>query len=70
MRVLAIAHSGGHMKKKNAERLRELAEACVSAAARSSDLDAAATFLEIASSLTEMANGKVTPQNQPEPAYA
>jgi hypothetical protein len=58
------------MKKKNAERLRELAEACVSAATRSSDLDAAATFLEIASSLTEMANGKVTPENQPEPAYA
>jgi hypothetical protein len=58
------------MKRKNAERLRELAQQCVAAAHRSPDEDASATFLEIAFSLFEMANGKAKPQNQPEPAFA
>jgi hypothetical protein len=48
------------MKKRNAERLRELAQQCVAAAHRSRDEDASATFLEIAFSLFEMA----------EPAFA
>jgi hypothetical protein len=55
------------MKKRNAERLRELAQQCVAAAHRSPDEDASATFLEIAFSLFEMANGKAAPQNRTEP---
>jgi hypothetical protein len=46
------------MKARNADRLRKLATDCVRAAQRSEDLDAAATLLQVASSLTAMANGK------------
>jgi hypothetical protein len=52
------------MKKRNALRLRELAQACVDAAAHCTDVDAASTLLEVSSNLVEMANGKAKSQNQ------
>jgi len=55
------------MKPKTAERLRVLAEACVSAAHRTSDEDAAVTFLDLASSLVDLANGKADSQKVFEP---
>ena len=55
------------MKPKTAERLRELAEQCVAAAHLSSDEDAATCLLDVASSLIDLANGKVT-QRAAEPA--
>jgi hypothetical protein len=55
------------MRPKTAERLRELAEECVTAAHLSSDEDAATTLLDVASSLIDLANGKMT-QRTAEPA--
>jgi hypothetical protein len=56
------------MTTKTAERLRELAEQCVHAAYNTTDVDAAATLLDVASSLIDLANGKVTAPRIAEPA--
>jgi hypothetical protein len=56
------------MKTKSAERLRELARQCVTGAYRSTDEDAAAILLEIASSLLELASGKANSHKRADPA--
>jgi hypothetical protein len=56
------------MKPKTAARLRDLAQTCVTAARCSTDEDAATALLDVASSLIDLANGKVTSQKTAEPA--
>jgi hypothetical protein len=57
------------MKPMTAERLRALAERCVTGANRTSDEDAAAILLDVAASLTDLANGKVDSRKAVEPAF-
>ena len=56
------------MKPKTAARLRDLAQTCVTAARRSTDDDATTALLDVASSLTDLANGKVPSPKTAEPA--
>jgi hypothetical protein len=59
MRVQAFARPWRpEMRKRNAERLRELAQQGVAAAHRSPDEDASATFLEIAFSYLKWPMGR------------